>query len=142
MEKLESLQEIVDYLVGLPQTKGGKVQLARIYGMAQAQAEVIERKREIEKVLNLSPGSYVLEVTFVGDEMAVAEVEVRGVGKLFYSVVRGKRLSEVSHTFDQALLVSLAEKYGVSSYAVPAMYQILQMYREDSANKGNHRGGE
>lgn len=129
MKDLKSIDEVVQFFEEVKGKPNGKFLLAQIYGMAKDQEEESKKRREIIDLLNLSQGYYAVDVVIIND-IAIVEVEKNRKGKketYFYSVVNGKRTHEVTDNFDFALIIALSIKYGVSSYAPQAIYQILQM---------------
>lgn len=131
MKQLNGMDEIAAYVHELLTTKeNGKFLLARIYVMAQQYQTEQNEKKKIEELLNISPTERVVNTTLVSSDIAIAEVDWRYKGEkrtYFQAVVNGKRCFDVAEYFDQALLIALSQKYGVSSFATPAMIQILKM---------------
>lgn len=138
MKELNGVEEIVEHISDLMNRPNGKYQLARMYGLARTQQEKYDKEKEIQTHLKLSSGERVEEVTFIGEEIAIAEVHSNrkdGMEKYYHPVVNGKRCFEVADTFDRALAIALGEKYGVRSYAPQAIVSILRIDEYEARKK-------
>jgi hypothetical protein len=96
----------------------------RALGALKRQNEQLAKEREIEKLLYKSDS--VIETTIVSDTIAIIKTRVskkdqegdfyKGHEFYYQSVVNGSRLSAISFSFDEQLLLSLGAKHdGINS---------------------------
>lgn len=135
LKDLRSVEEIGTFFKELESKPAGKIHQARIYGMAYRMQEIEQKEQEFEEIYKKShKKDYVLNVTILGDGMAILEVEHRfnGENEIRYSIIVDKKLHyQYTENFDQAVLLALCVKYGYESFH-EAIVNMLKMEQEQN----------
>lgn len=112
---------------------GDKIQLARLFGMAQSKEEEDEQIEEIREKHNLNDHCDIIIVS--EDIIIVKQFEKLKQKYAYHSIVNGIKNFEGAYNFDYALLIALSYKYGAGDYAPKAIYHMLNMDKYEEQKK-------
>lgn len=114
LKELKGQQEINQFFEELNEKPAGKIQKARIYGMALREQERTEQEIAIEKVIKQRISNRIENVTIIDESMAVVETiyDIEEEESVFFAFVNGQAHMEGVKTFDQCVALALCVKYG------------------------------
>lgn len=131
LKDLTTVAEIKQFFADLDKKPMADMQKARIYEMAKAYQDISEREKLVRDYYE-NRRDRVQEVYFISDQIQIAEVErnIGGERKVYFEpFVNGRKHTEISESFDYALLLALASKYN-SNGAAYFIAKMLGMVKE------------
>ena len=114
LKELRGQEEIHQFFEELREKPFGKIQQARLYGMAQREQERTEQETAIENHVKGRISNRIKNVTIIDDTLAIVETiyDVEQEELVYFAVVNGVLHHEGTKTFDQAIALALCVKYG------------------------------